>query len=110
MKLISSMAFAGLVALTAPAEAADVSLKKSDFVSAHVTTKGDSHVVQGRLSHEAFEKLRALKKTNSTVDIHVGNSHHVVKLKALPSQHDMEFGPFSNSEAQKISAEINSKP
>jgi hypothetical protein len=50
MKLISSMAFAGLVALTASEEAADVYLKKSDFVFAHIATKGDPHVVQGQLS------------------------------------------------------------
>lgn len=33
-----------------------------------------------------------------------------MKLKARPESRNMEFSPFTNNEAQKISAEIDSKP
>lgn len=111
MRLINGFVFAGLVAITGQAQAeADVYLQKTDFISAHVNEKGEKHVVQGQLKPDALAKLNAAAKGElANVHIRIADSHQTLKLKDKLNGNSIEFGPFNNTEAQKISAEINKK-
>jgi len=92
-----------------PIAAHALGLNSGDFVAAErVNSNGDT-VVKVKLSKSGKAKFKKLNQTsvNRTIHTEIAGVAHDFKLRVPIIGDDMEIGPYSATEADKVISEIN---
>ena len=86
-----------------------VKLDKGDFLAAEQITREGETLVRVKLSKSGKAKLRKLNQTAVNKEVHseIGGVTKDFKLREPILGDDLEMGPYSQSEAKKVVAEVN---
>ena len=98
--LVSTLLLVGTIAL-----AADVTLRKGDFVSAKEVKRGSQILVQGTLSDSGAKKVNA--SDVKEIQIQIAGIDVSLKRRVPITGNKIEAGPFTHQNAEKIVNEIN---
>jgi hypothetical protein len=111
MKFLRSIfVFVTMLLATLAVHASDITLDKSDFLSAKEIKRRDEIVVSANLSKTGKEKVLELNKSSvgQNIKIQIAGEIYDLKLRAPINDNSLQFGPFSDETAKKIVTEINS--
>jgi len=92
------------------ADAAGISLKKEDFTAAERISRDGKSLVKVKLSKSGKAKFKKLNQhfVNKNIHFEAGEISSDFKLKVPINGSELEMGPYSTDETDKIVTEINS--
>ncbi|MEK6774909.1 MAG: hypothetical protein AABY64_13280 [Bdellovibrionota bacterium] len=110
-RLFSIALLVSALPLFALAESAAVSLNKGDFISAERLSESGETIVSVKLSKSGKSKFKKLNKDSVGKEIHteLAGVSSDFKLKEPIKGAELQIGPYSQQDAEKVVAEINRK-
>ncbi len=95
--------------VTVMADGKEISFAKEDFISATQITKDGETIVSAKLSKSGKAKLKKINKlaADQTVRTEMGSVQSDFKVRAPLQGEGIQFGPYPESDAQKVIQEIN---
>jgi hypothetical protein len=87
----------------------EISLAKEDFISATQVTQDGETIVSAKLSKSGKAKLRKINKLSAdqTISADIGGVQSDFKVRAPLQGEGIQFGPYPESDAQKVIQAIN---
>lgn len=110
-RLFSMALLVSALPIFALANSANISLNKGDFVAAERLSRDGKIVINMKLSKSGKSKLKKLNQNfvNKNIHFEVADVSSDFKLKVPITGSELEVGPYSADEAEKVVTEINKK-
>jgi hypothetical protein len=97
--------------LLAAADSSAITLNSGDFVSAQKITRDGETLVNVKLSKSGKAKFKKLNKqaVDKEIDAEIADVSTHFKLKEPIKGDELEMGPYSTNQADKVVTEVNKK-